>query len=268
MTKKKCIRMLWIFVTVFALNAVFTGNLFACNGGGGGGGGGNPADSDSYTGDPVSTGTGSTTGSSTGGASSGSSSSSGWEEENIDPQFRTPDFVKNDPPAKERDPWGLKTKPDQWPEEKWKGYVKKRQSEFTQQLKEANEGKEKAELNDKIAQGTGLVATGAGAVVSVVAAPAVLPIVVGISVAGDGLAATAGSLAQGKSVGESLGDGVKKSVSSAVLSKVSAGKKGLDAAIGFGGSVGYDNINTQKKALPNQMPPPDFKTSFGHEIQK
>lgn len=211
-------------------------------------------------------------GSSSGFTSSGSSGgpppdTSGWEEENIDPEFRTPDFVKN-PPEKKRDPWSVKKKPKHWTDTQWKEFLKKKRAEHALQQKEAFDEEKKADLNLKIAQGTGLGATAASAVVGAVAAPAVAPTVVVISIVGDGTAATAGSLAEGKDLGTSLGDGLKKTTSSAILSKVQTGKKLGDALVGFGGSVGYDNANSSGKSMGPQMPPPDFTTPGGHSIYK
>jgi hypothetical protein len=193
----------------------------------------------------------------------------GWDGENIDPIFRTPDFVKN-PPEKKRDPWGAKKKPKHWTDKQWRSYKEKRNREWKLQEKEAHAEKDTANRNDIIARGAGLAATGAGAVVGAVAAPAIVPTIVAISIAGDGAAATFGSLAEGKDIKTALKDGVKKSISSKILSKVSTGKAGVDAAMGLFGGLGYDNIDTTSsgKGPSNQLPPPDFTTPGGHEIRK
>jgi hypothetical protein len=235
---------LWIAATVFILGAPLNSTVFAYGGGEGGGAVSTESSSGSPGGPP-----------------------SGWEEENIDPEFQTPDFVKN-PPEKKRDPWGLKKKPGHWTNEQWSNYKKKQALIFQQQSKEANAEKENAEQNYTIAKGTGYVTAGAGAVVGVIAAPAVAPTILVISIVGDGAATTAGSLAEGKDIGESVKDGVKKSVSSAILSKVTTGKNAADALIGFAGGQGYDHMNSSGNEPSNQMPPPDFTTSGGHGIYK
>ncbi|MCF6245922.1 MAG: hypothetical protein L3J69_01045 [Desulfobacula sp.] len=190
-----------------------------------------------------------------------------WDDENIEPEFRIPDFVKN-PPVEKRDPWGAKIKPKHWTDKQWKEYKKKRNRIFRHEQKKAFGEMDKANRNHTIAKGTGYAATGAGAVIGLVAAPAVAPTIVIISIIGDGAATTAGSLAEGKSVKESLKDGAKKSVSSAILSKMSTGKQGVDAVTGVVGGFMYDNTESSDKQPVNHLPPPDFTTPGGHNIYK
>ncbi len=235
---------LWIAATTFILGTLINSSDFAYGEGGEGGDNNSSSFGGSPGGPPL-----------------------GYDEEGIDPEFRTPDFVYN-PPEKKRDPWGLKNKPSHWSDTQWKQYKKKRYEIFKEQQKEAFEGKSKADRNLNIAKGTGYVAAGAGAVVGAVAAPAVAPTIIVISTVGDGAAATAGSLAEGKDVGESLKDGLKKSAASAILSKVTTGKKAADAFIGFAGGQIYDNSKSSDKGPSNQLPPPDFTTPGKHGIYK
>ncbi len=240
MGKAKLKMLLWMWVMVLILSVPLYSNAFAYGDGGGGGGG-------------ESIGSGSP------------DSPSDYEDENIEPEFRTPDFVNNPP---ERNPWGLKEKPDHWSDAQWKGYKKAKQLILENKLEQAFHEMDKANLKHTIAKGTGYAATGAGAIVGAVASPAILPTIVVISVVGDGAASTAGSLSEGKSIEDAVEDGVKKSVSSAILSKVSTSKKVVNAVIGFAGSVGYDNMESSKKSAVNHMPPPDFTDSTGHGIYK
>lgn len=238
---------LWLLITVFVLVVPLKNKVFAYGGGGGGEGG------DGGSGSSVSSSLSS---------AGGPPDSSDYEEEYIDPMFQTPQWAKPVPPHK-KDPWSLKKKPDHWPNKKWQEYIKKRSEIWVEQSEEANAGKKRAERNHTIAKGTGYVAAGAGAVVGAIAAPAIAPTILIISVAGDGAATTAGSLAEGKSFKESAKDGVKKAVSTAIFSKLSTGKKGLDAAVGFATGQGYDNANTSSSGMTNTMPPPDTHDMMG-----
>ena len=80
----------------------------------------------------------------------------------------------------------MKEKPKHWTKKHWKHYIKKRQSIFRHEQKEAHQDMDTANRNHNIAKGTGYVASGAGAVVGAVTAPAVAPVIVIISVVGDG----------------------------------------------------------------------------------
>ena len=197
----------------------------------------------------------------------------GYEEEDIGIAGGTASL---DPPPEGNtleNTWGkhLKKKPSHWTEKQWNDYVKKRQSIYRHQKNKAFEEEKSEDRKLKIAQGTGMAASAAGAVVGAVAAPAVAPTIVIISVTGDGLAATAGSLAEGKSVKESVKDGLKKSASSAILSKVGSGK--TNAAIGFVGGQIYDNVDPSSGTPNNGMSnyhhesAPGFTTRGGHEIK-
>jgi len=197
----------------------------------------------------------------------------GFEEENIDTGVAGGPATL-DPPEEEstlENTWGKhhKTKPPHWTQKQWRDYTSKRQSIFRHQKNQAVEEEKSADRKLTIAKGTGMVASAAGAVVGAVAAPAVAPTIVIISVAGDGLAATAGSLADGKSVKESVKDGVKKSVSSAILSKVGSGK--TNAVIGFVGGQAYDNASPQSNKSQQHMywhnQAPEHHDSFGR-VQK
>jgi hypothetical protein len=192
---------------------------------------------------------------------------SDFEEENIDPEFRTPDFVKNDHPYN-RDPWSVIKKPPQWTDSQWKSFLEKMIRENNMRSGEALSEADAADLKYKIAKGTGYAATAAGSVVGAIAAPAAVPTIIIISAGGDAAATTAGNLAEGKDLGESLKEGLKKSASSVIIAKMATGKKAADAFIGFAGSVGYDNMQTSDKPMTNHMPPPDFTTPGGHPIYK
>jgi len=199
----------------------------------------------------------------------------GYEEEFIDPEFRTPDFVypKEEKENTIENTWGkhVKKKPAHWTEKQWRDYKRKRQRIFEHQQKQSFGEKKSADRKLTIAKGTGVAASAAGAVIGAVAAPAVAPTIVIISVTGDGLAATAGSLADGKSAKESLKDGLKKAGTSAILSKmgnaVGGGKTG--AALEFVGGQAYDNASPSTSGpINHHMPPPDFVTPGGHEIRR
>ena len=197
----------------------------------------------------------------------------GYEEEDFGVAG---DTASLDPPPEGNtleNTWGkhLKKKPSHWTEKQWKDYVKKRQGIHRHQKNEAFEEEKSEDRKLKIAQGTGMAASAAGAVIGAVAAPAVAPTIVIISVAGDGLAATAGSLAEGKSVKESVKDGLKKSASSAILSTVGSGK--TNAVIGFVGGQIYDNVDPSSGTPNNGMSnyhhesAPGFTTRGGHDIK-
>ena len=234
--------------TLLFCNLLFSAQVFAY----GGGGGGDTSSDDSFApgsfkkpGEP-------------------SGNTSGFEEENIDPEFRTPDFVDNDHPY-DRDPWDVYDRPPHWTDKQWKNFLIKRTNEHKIRSDDALGDADAADTKLKIAQGAGLAATAAGAVVGAVAAPAAAPAIIVIAATGDGVAATAGNLAEGKDLADSLKEGFKKSASSVVIAKITTGKKVADAFIGFTGSVGYDNAQPSGKPMTNYMPPPSFTTPGGHQ---
>lgn len=191
--------------------------------------------------------------------SAGESSPDNYGQMNIEPQFRPPDFVypEEDKENTLENTWGnhVKHKPKHWSDSQWRQYKSKRQGILEHKAEKAHTAHNKARLKHQAAKGVGLAAAAAGAVVGAVATPAVAPTILIISVAGDGAAATAGSLAEGKSFLESAGDGVKKAIVSTLLSKVGSGN--TNAAAGFAGGQAYDNIGPTSKGPTNQMPPPD-----------
>ena len=192
-------------------------------------------------------------------SSTGESSQGNYDPMNIDPEFRPPDFVypEEDKESTLENTWGnhVKQKPKHWSDSQWRKYKSKRQRIFEHQAKKAHAEHNKARQKHQAAKGVGLAAAAAGTVIGAVATPAVAPTILIISIAGDGVAATAGSLAEGKSIKEASGDGVKKVIISTLLSGVGTGK--TNAAAGFAGGQAYDNIGPTSKGPTNQMPPPD-----------
>ncbi|THB73466.1 MAG: hypothetical protein D3926_23895 [Desulfobacteraceae bacterium] len=184
-----------------------------------------------------------------------------YDDDEIDPGFGAPGFVypKEDKTNTIANTWGAhkKDKPAHWTGSKWRSYQKKRQSIYRYEAKENIKAGNRADRNYKIAKGVGVAAAAGGAVVGAAASPAAAPAIYIIGVGGDGAAATAGSLAEGKSLKEAAKDGAKKSLSSALLGKVGSGK--TNAALGFAGGQAVDDSMGSgiDSSLVNQMPEPD-----------
>lgn len=253
MGKAFCKFIVWASIIGFILVVPLTG-LVVATGGGGDGGGGGGGDGD---------------------VSGGSAALSNFIPGETTTIFGAPDIAGNtitimDKTNNIANTWGghTKDKPDHWSDEQWRSYLKKRQGIFRDQQMRAFNNMNAANRNLNIARGTGKAAAAAGALVGAMAAPAAGPVITIISITGDGAAATAGSLSEGKTLRRSLNDGIKKAACTAILSKVCLGGKAANASKDFVGGQIYDHSAATPLKMKNRMPPPNFTTSGGHGIYK
>ncbi len=151
-----------------------------------------------------------------------------------------------------------KEKPSHWTLKQWRRYKAKRQNILRHQKEETFLNYNSTNRNYNMAQGTGHASAGISAAMGAVDAQAHSPAVMIVGVTGDGLAVTAGSLAQGKSFSESSGGGVTKTTAFSFLSKACLGARDENALKAL--------ATASKQTLKNQMPPSDITIMSGHQL--